>query len=67
MSDSNVSLGSGIFSTLWLISLGVLWAHPASFPPWVFDLCNIIFWIGLIPMIIIAVVLVIVIIVKVLE
>ncbi len=36
-------VGMGI---AYLASCAIGLVHPASFPLWVFDLCNIVFWMG---------------------
>ena len=48
MADSTVSVGGGCFSMIWLVSAVSLWIRPTSFPLWLLDLMNIIFWIGII-------------------
>ena len=53
MSDNSKSTASGgIFGTVWLIATVINWLRPESFPVWIIDFCNIIFWIGLIATII---------------
>ena len=47
-----VKNGGGVFSTIWIISLVVLYIQPESFPLWLMDLCNIIFWVGVVLMVV---------------
>jgi len=45
-----VKNGGGVFSTIWIISCVILYIQPKSFPLWLMDLCNIIFWVGIVLM-----------------
>jgi hypothetical protein len=54
--------GWGLMFFIWLLSVATILSRPASFPQWVFDLCSIIFWIGVILLCIVGIVLVLVVI-----
>jgi hypothetical protein len=47
--ELNIGPGmSGVLLFAWLISTILLWIHPESIPVWIFTICNIIFWLGII-------------------